>query len=83
MAGSRWREWLGQDEGAEADFIAWLEARKAQCQRDQDAAMTWEATLEARGQKKSLDAVLKFVTMSQQEERVYAKLRSIQSKRPT
>ena len=75
---SRWLEWLTQDEGATADFLAWLDARKLQAQRQQDAALTWEETLEARGAKKTLDGVLNFVTMNQQEERAYAKLRSVQ-----
>ena len=68
-----WRTYLRAEPDVLEDFRLTLEALQKRALRQMDTAQSWESVLEARGAKKSIDALMRYLTMDEQEASAYAR----------
>jgi len=68
-----WRTYLRAEPEVLEDFRLTLEALQKRALRQMDTARSWEEVLEARGAKKSVDALIRYLTMDEQEAKTYAR----------
>ena len=67
----QWQDAIRLNSESFQGFNDFLDRLKAQAQREQDEATSWDAAKEAVGKKKAVDIIRQAVTMTTREEQAY------------